>query len=170
MYCASASRVFAEPAGNADRCVDGEAAVGPLEHVLGQPLVQELALQEERDDSLAEAGAHLRQIDRRDVDESALAVKASLQEQAVPVGIQPAKRSRALEDHDCGGADGLAGGLRCEVAHQPVDEAADLSVKPLVVAEEDAEDLGQGEDELPVRQPQQELLVHVLAQKQGALL
>ena len=51
-------------------------------------------------------------------------------------------------------------------------------MKPLVVSEEDAEDLGQvgaaarprGEDELPVRQPQQELLVHVLAQKQGALL
>jgi hypothetical protein len=63
-------------------------------------------------------------------------------------------------------------------APRVVDEAADLTVKPLVVSEENAQDLGQvgaaarprGEDELPVRQPQQELLVHVLAQKQGALL
>jgi len=41
-----------------DLCVDAEAAVGPLEHASAQPLVQELALQEERDDSFAEAGAH----------------------------------------------------------------------------------------------------------------
>jgi hypothetical protein len=41
-------------------------------------LVQELALQEEGDDSLAEAGAHLGQIDGRDVEQSALPVKPSL--------------------------------------------------------------------------------------------
>jgi hypothetical protein len=144
--------------------------VCPVKHAPGQPLVQQLALQEERDDSLAEAGAHLHQIDSRDMHESALVVKASLQEQAMPVRMEPAKRFRALEDHDCGYAGRLAGGLCCEVAHQAVDEAADISVKPLVVSEEDTQDLGQREDELPVRQPQQELLVHVLAQKQGALL
>ena len=43
-------------------------------------------------------------------------------------------------------------------------------MKPLIVSEEDAQDLGQREHELPVRQPQQELLVHVLAQQEGALL
>jgi hypothetical protein len=75
------------------RGVHREAAVCPVEHILGEPLVQELALQEERDDPLAEAGAHLRQIDLWDVDESGLAVKASLQEQAVPMGIPSAKRS-----------------------------------------------------------------------------
>jgi hypothetical protein len=75
--------------------------------------------------------------------ESALVVKASLQEQAMSVRMEPAKRSRALEHHDCGYAGRLAGGLCCEVAHQVVDEAADISVKPLVVSEEDAEDLGQ---------------------------
>jgi hypothetical protein len=150
----------------------------PLEHTLGQPLVQQLALYEERHDPLAEAAAHHCQIDGRDMDETTLVVKASLQEQAVPARMEAAKRSRTLEDHDGCGAQGLAGGLCCEVAHQVVDEAADISVKPLAVSEEDAEDLGQvgavarprGEDELPVRQPQQELLVHVLAQKQGALL
>jgi len=83
----------------------------------------------------------------------------------------PRKSSCRLQYHDCGGADGLAGDRRCEVEYQPVDEAADLSMKPLVVAEEYAEHLGQvgaaarsrGEHELLVRQPQQGLLVHVLA-------
>jgi hypothetical protein len=43
--------------------------------------------------ALAEAGAHLGQIDGRDVDESALSVKASLQEQAVPMGIPASELS-----------------------------------------------------------------------------
>ena len=38
------------------------------------------------------------------------------------------------------------------------------------MAEEDAENLGQGEHELPVRQPQQQVLVHVFAQQEGPLL
>jgi hypothetical protein len=104
------------------------------------------------------------------MDESALSVKASLQEQAVPMGIPSRKSSCRLQYHDCGGADGLAGGRRCEVEYQPVDEAADLSMKPPVVAEEYAEHLGQGEHELLVRQPQQELLVHVLAKKKRPFL
>jgi hypothetical protein len=110
------------------------------------------------------ASAHFLEIDLGEVDETTLVVKASLQERAVPAGMEAAKRSRTLEDHDVCGAHGLSGGLCCEVAHQRVDEAADLAVKPLVVAEEDAEDLGQvgaaarprGEHELLVRQPQQE--------------
>ena len=55
-----------------------ETAECPVKYIPGQPLVQELALQEERDDPLAEAAAHLRQIDRWDMDESALSVKTSL--------------------------------------------------------------------------------------------
>jgi hypothetical protein len=106
--------------------------VGPLEHASAQPLVQELALQEERDDSLAEAGAHLLQIELWDVDEPALVVKTSLQEQAMPVGMEPTKQSRTLEDHDGGYADRLAGGLCCEVAHQVVGEAADLAVESIL--------------------------------------
>ena len=43
-------------------------------------------------------------------------------------------------------------------------------MKPLVVTKECTEHLGNGEDELAVWQPQQELLVHVLAQQEGPLL
>jgi len=93
MYWASASRVLAQPAGMRIDASTLETTVSPLEHVLGQPLVQELALEEERDDSLAQAGAHLGQISSRDVDESALSVKASLQEQAVPMGIPASELS-----------------------------------------------------------------------------
>ena len=50
MYWASASRVLAQPAGMRIDASTLETTVSPLQHVLGQPLVQELALQEERDD------------------------------------------------------------------------------------------------------------------------
>ena len=70
--------------------------------------------------------------------------------------------------HDSGCPKRLAGGLRAEVAHHAMDETADVPVQALVVAEEDSEDLGQGEDRLPVRQAEQ--LVHVLVQEQCALL
>ena len=127
---------------------------------------------------LAEAAAHLLEIDRGDVDEPSLGVEASLEEQAVPVGMESAEGSRRLEYEDPGGAQRPARGFRGEVAHQGVDEATDLAVQPLVVAEEDAQHLGKREDEpqggplhrLAVRQPQQELLVDVLAEQQGALL
>jgi hypothetical protein len=99
-----------------------------------------------------------------------LAVEPSLQEQPMPVRVPPKELSRALEDDDRCGADTLASGCRCEIPYQPVDEAADLAMKPAVVAEEHAEHLGDGEDELAVGQPQQELLVHVLAQQEGPLL
>jgi hypothetical protein len=104
------------------------------------------------------------------VDESTVAIEASLQEQSVPVGVPPNELSSALEHNERGATDGLSGCFRGEVPYQPVDEAADLSVKPLVVTKECTEHLGNGEDELAVGQPQQELLVHVLAQQEGPLL
>ena len=57
MYGASAWRVSVEPAGMRIDGVYREAAVGPVDHGIGEALVQQLALQEERDDSLAEAGS-----------------------------------------------------------------------------------------------------------------
>jgi len=76
-------------------------------------------------------------IDHWDMNESALSVKATLQEPAMPVVREPAKRSRTLQDHDCGYAGRLAGGLCCKVVHQRVDKAADFAVESLVVSEED---------------------------------
>jgi hypothetical protein len=81
----------------------------------------------------------------------------------VPRGLEPPV-PESLKYHDRSSADGLAGGRRCEVPHQPVDETANFSVKSPVVTKEYAKDLGQREHELPVGQPQQEPLVHVLAQ------
>ena len=47
-----------------------------------------LSLQEERDDSLAEAGAHPGQVDGGEVDESTVAIEASLQEQKIERSVK----------------------------------------------------------------------------------
>ena len=92
--------------------------MGPLDHALCQPFVQELALQEQGDDSLGEAGTHPGQLHGREVDEPSLAVEASLKEQAMPVRVPPPGRATAppsefartpKHDND-GGADGFPGG------------------------------------------------------------
>jgi hypothetical protein len=151
-----------------DGAIHGEAGVCPLDHALGQSLVQELAFQEECDEPLAEARAHPGQIDDRDVDESALSVEASLQEQAVPVGVPSGEFLRTLEYDDRAAEDCFSGCCYCKIPHQPIDEAADLAVKPAIVAEEDAEHLGNGEDELSVGQAQQKLFFRVFAEQEGA--
>jgi hypothetical protein len=76
------------------------------------------------------------------VDESTVVIEASLQEQSMPVGVPPNELCSALEHNERGETDGLSGCFRGEVLYQPVDEAADLSVKPLVVTKECTEHLG----------------------------
>lgn len=91
---------------------------------------------------LAEAGAHLGQVDLWDVEELAVPVKATLEREAVPVRIPslgpvtaaPRKLSGALKYDD----------RRCaEVPYQPVEETADLPVKAPVAPKEDARDRGE---------------------------
>jgi hypothetical protein len=66
--------------GDPERPLHRGAAVCPVKHVLGRPLVQELVLQEQGDDPLTEAAAHLLEIDPGDVDEPALRDEAPLEE------------------------------------------------------------------------------------------
>lgn len=107
-----------------------------------EALVQQLALQEKRDGSLAEAGAHLGKVDGGEVDESTVTNEASFQEQSMPVGVPPNELSSALEHNESGATDGLSGCFRSEVLYQPEDEAPDPSVKPLVVTKGYTEHLG----------------------------
>jgi hypothetical protein len=51
-----------------------------------------------------------------------------------------------------------------------VELLRDLPVEATVMAEESAQDLGEGEDHLKVGQAQQKALVHVLAEQKGAFL
>jgi hypothetical protein len=54
--------------------------------------------------------------------------------------------------------------------HHAVDQAAEIADQAMIVAEEYSEYLGKSEDDLAVREAQQEPLVHILAEEQDSLL
>ena len=66
--------------------------------------------------------------------------------------------------------DPAAGGDVVEPTDHRVDLLRDLPVEGPVVTEKAAQHLGEGKDHLPVRQLQQQPLVHVLSEQQGAFL
>ncbi len=102
--------------------------------------------------------------------ESPLPIESAFQEDAVQVGIPSHEVSRrGVGDHG-GALDPPARGRAVDALHHAVDQPADIAEEAMVMAEEYSEHLGESEDDLAVREAQQEPLVHVLAEEQGALL
>jgi hypothetical protein len=64
----------------------------------------------------------------------------------------------------------MEAGRAVEVLYHAVDEPAYIADEAMIMAEECSEHLGKSEDDLAVREAQQEPLVHVLAEEQGSLL
>jgi hypothetical protein len=127
-------------------------------------------MEEEGDHGRAEVSGELGEIEGGNMNESSLAIEAAFQEDAVEVGVEPDEVSRrGVGDHG-GTLDPPAGSLVEEALDHAVDESADLTEEVAVVAEEDAQYLGEREDHLPVGESKQEPLVHILAEQQGALL
>ena len=86
---------------DADGRLDGEPRVGPIDHAIRQPLIQQLAaLQEEGDDSLMEARTHPGQIHRREVNTPALAVESDMKQPVRSEGARckPLVQELALQE------------------------------------------------------------------------
>ena len=102
--------------------------------------------------------------------ESPLPIESAFQEDGVQVGVPPNEVSRrGVGDH----RSAVDPPARCgavDVLHHAVAQPADIADQAMTVAEEYAEHLGESEDDVTVREAQQEPLVHVLAEQQGALL
>ena len=149
MYCASASRVFEEPAG---RWIDA-STLNPL-WVHSSMLLPSRSFKSLRS--------------RKNATMAARKYRASLARSRV--GVEPDKvPRRGVGDHG-GAVDPPACGRVGEALDHAVDEPADLAEEAPVMAEEHAQHLGECKDHLPVGKTQQETLVHVLAEQQGALL
>ena len=86
------------------------------------------------------------------------------------MGIEPHEVSRrGVGDHGSA-LDPPARGRAVDALHHAVDEPAYIPDEAMIMAEEYSEHLGKSEDDLAVREAQQEPLVHVLPEEQGALL
>ena len=63
-----------------------------------------------------------------------------------------------------------ARGRAVDALHDAVDQPADIADEVMIMAEEHSEHLGECEDNLTVREVEQEPLVHILPEEQGSLL
>jgi hypothetical protein len=127
-------------------------------------------LQKEGHHAGAEVLTELRQIKGWHVDELSLPVEFAFQEDGVQMGIIAGEVSRrGVGDHGCA-LDSSPGRLVVEIMDHPIDELADFTEKPSIMAEENAEHLGECEDYQAVGQQEQQPLVHVLAEQESAFL
>ena len=84
--------------------------------------------------------------------------------------LQPGELTRGGVGDHCGAVDLPPCRRVVEALDHAVDQLADLPVEPPVMAEERAQYLGKREDHLAVGQQEQEVLVHVPPEQQGAFL
>ena len=102
--------------------------------------------------------------------ESPFLIETALKDDAVEVGIEPHEVSRrGVGDHGSA-LDLPARGRAVDALHHAVDEPAYIADQAMIMAEEYSEHLGKSEDDLAVREAQQEPLVYVLAEQQGSRL
>jgi hypothetical protein len=127
--------------------------VFPAQQALGAMALDEAVLEEEGEHPPAKGLGHAGEVAEGDVVEATLLVEAAFHKDPVPVRVVPAEVSPALVGDHAAAEQGLAGGVRVELAHKAGDEAADFGEEVRVEAEGRAQDLGQGESEHTVGQP-----------------
>ena len=134
-----------------DLAVDTESCMPPEKHLLNQLRADELRLEEESEDLPRKELGKEAVGKRRDMMEAALSCLASLGHQEVQMGVEIYLLSERLDDGHNTRAK-LCCGDSPEVFKESLDgHSAELSQKPAFVLEEDAQHLGDGEDDLAVR-------------------
>jgi hypothetical protein len=161
---------FVIPTIKAHRVVDGEPGVTPAQEGLGELLRDEAQLQEEADGTPTQAlGQASGIMDGKEV-ELPGGVESAFEDEGVEVRVEPKRVSEGLISDHSGGGDGLASCGGIELGDQRENEYREFGEQALIMAEEDPQSLGQGEDELSMGQGKQQVLVEVLGKQEGPFL
>ena len=150
--------------------VDGEPRMSPAQEVLGKRLCDKAQLQEQADGALAQALGEPGGIMDGEVVELTGGVESALKDESVEVRVEPKRVPEWLIGDDGGGGNGLASGRAVELRDQAEDQPCKVGEQALVMAQEDPEGLGQGEDKLPVGEGKEQLLIEVLGEQEGSFL
>jgi len=152
------------------RVVDRKPRVSPAQEGLGKRLCDEAQLQEEADSAPPQALGQASGIVDGQVVELPGGVKSALKDEGVKVRVEPKRVSEGLIGDDRGAEDGLASRRRVELRDQAEDQPCKVGEEALVMAKEDPQGLGQGEDELAVGEGKEQLLIEVLGEQECPLL
>ena len=105
-----------------------------------------------------------------EVVELAGGVESALKDEGVEVRVEPERVPEGLIGDDGSGGDGLASRGGVELRDQVEDQPCKLGEQALVMAKEDLQGLGQGEDKLPMRESKEQLLIKVLGEQECPFL
>jgi hypothetical protein len=144
--------------------------MSPAQEGLGKLLRDEAQLQEEADGAPSKALGQASGIVDGQVVELPGGVKSALKDEGVKVRVEPKRVPEGLISDDGGGGNGLANGRAVELRDQGEDQPCKLGEQALVMAKEDPQGLGQSEDELPVGEGKEQLLIEVLGEQEGSFL
>jgi hypothetical protein len=97
-------------------------------------------------------------------------IETTFQHDGVKVRVEARELPRGGIGNDRRAVDLAFGGRVVKLSDHRLDVTGDFPIEGTVVTEETSQDLGEGEDHLPVRKAQQQALVHVLSKQQGAFL
>ena len=142
----------------------------PRQKISSELLVYELLFQEKADELSPEVLSHLFQIPVRQVVEGPFAVESTFEDQRMPVGIPSQKISIRLKRQDCCSGDRTPRSFGVEVDDHPIDQTRYVGKESLIVAEEHAQRLGDGEHELTMRQVEQHLFGEMFGEQQRPFL
>jgi len=154
-----------------DPLIHGKARMFPAQEGRGKILADEAPGQEKLQEGTAEGfGEFLGVVDRQE-EEASVGGEASFQHQSVPMGVGPQEIPEGLKSHDRGSLQkGGTRGQAVELRQEGEDQVGDGAEELLIVAEKDPQGLGDREDELPVRELEEEMLVEVFGEQEGAFL
>jgi len=105
-----------------------------------------------------------------EVVELAGGVESALKDEGVEVRVEPERVPEGLIGDDGSGGDGLASRGGVELRDQVEDQPCKLGEQALVMAKEDPQGLGQGEDKLAVGEGKEQLLIEVLGEQECPFL
>ena len=102
------------------------------------------------------------------MNESALLIKSTFQNDSVKMGIESKEVAGRLISQHSSGLDILARSLVVEVCEHPEDEPADFGEQVAVMTEEGTLKFWKSPDELPVGKKEQQLFMHILSRTTGS--
>jgi len=144
--------------------------VFPRQKIGGELLVDKLLFQEKADELPTEVLGHPFQISVRQVVEGSFVVESAFENQSVPMGVPSQKISIGLKCQDCRSGDRTPRRLGIEVDDHPIDQTRYIGKESLIVPEEHAQRLGNGENELTMGQIEQHLFGQVFGEQQRPFL
>jgi len=156
--------------GYQDGIVHGEAGVLPGEELAGEVLVDEPLLHEVPHHPPAEAFGQACCILDWKMMKDAGSVNASLQRQGMPVWIEAEHIPEGLVRDDNARAHIRPGCLSAILFQQIMDDPGNTGKESAIIPKIGTQELGDAEDELPVRQLQEYVPVQMLREEQDPLL